>query len=109
MENLTFIDNLAAGDPPIPADGILSRTLLKNEHAKLVWFGFAAGESLSEHTAAVPAILYFVEGEAACTFGEEKKQARAGTWVYMPARLPHSITAQTPLVMALLLLEGGSA
>jgi hypothetical protein len=34
-----------------PAEGILSRTLYAHDRLKVVGFGFAAGEELSEHTA----------------------------------------------------------
>lgn len=41
-----------------PAEGILSRTLYK-----VIGFGFATGEELSEHTAQMPAVMYFLSGE----------------------------------------------
>jgi len=37
-----------------PAKGILSRTLFNDEKLKVVLFGFAQGEELSEHTASIP-------------------------------------------------------
>ena len=88
-----------------PADSILSRTLFKDEHARMILFGFAQGQELSEHTASMPAILYFVKGEASLTLGEEYKTARPGTWVHMDPHLPHSIYAKTPVVMVLILIE----
>jgi hypothetical protein len=36
--------------------------------------------------------------------GEETMQARPGTWVHMAAHLPHSILAQTPVLMLLIML-----
>ncbi len=88
-----------------PADGILSRTLLNDDHVKVVAFGFAAGEELSEHTAASPALLHVLQGEATLTLGTDSHPAATGTWVHMPAQLPHSIRAQTPVVLLLLLLK----
>jgi quercetin dioxygenase-like cupin family protein len=73
---------------------------------KAVLFGFAPGQELSEHTAAAPAILHFVRGEARLTLGGDVTEARAGAWVHMPAQLPHSVFARTPVVMLLLLLKG---
>ena len=57
-----FIDLAKEAEPP--ADGILSRTLFNDDHVKAVIFGFGQGEELSEHTASMPAILHFIQGEA---------------------------------------------
>ncbi len=88
-----------------PADGILSRTLLNVAGLKVVAFGFAVGEELSEHTASMPAVLQILEGEATLTLGQDRREAGPGTWVYMPAQLPHSVHAKTPVVLLLLLLK----
>lgn len=47
-----------------PAESILSRTVFQDDRIKAVVFGFGQGQELSEHTAAKPAMLYFVKGEA---------------------------------------------
>src|SRR5262249_5536837 len=52
---------------PAPAEGILSRTLCADDRLKVVGFGFAAGEELSEHTAQTPAVMHFGSGEASPT------------------------------------------
>jgi quercetin dioxygenase-like cupin family protein len=90
-----------------PADGTLSRTIHQDEDLKAVLFGFAADQELSEHTAAMPAIMHFLSGEANVTLGSDHFEAGAGSWIYMPAQLPHSIEAKTPVVMLLLLLKQG--
>jgi quercetin dioxygenase-like cupin family protein len=100
----TFVADLLALMPEIPADTILSRTIYKDDQVKGTLFGFAAGQELSEHTAARPALLHFLAGEAQLTLGDDTLQARPGAWTYMPAHLPHSIVAETPVVMLLLLL-----
>ena len=88
-----------------PEKGILSRTLFTDDRVKAVIFGFGQGEELSEHTASMPAILYFVQGEAKLTLGDDTLEARPGTWVHMPTNQRHSIQAKTPVVMLLLLLK----
>lgn len=87
-------------------DSTISRTIYQDDQIKAVLFGFAAGQELSEHTAATPAIMHFVQGEARMTLGQEVVEAKPGTWVHMPARLPHSLQAHTPVIMLLLLLRG---
>ena len=103
-----FIANLQEQTPPIPADSIVSRTLHSDDDVKVILFGFAAGQELSEHTAAMPAMLYFVQGEADLTLGEDSLAAQAGAWAHMPPHLPHSIVAKTPVVMLLLMFKSGA-
>lgn len=104
MTSFTHILDLAKEAAP-PADGILSRTIFQDEKIKAVLFGFSQGQELSEHTAAKPALLYFVSGEATLGLGGDVQEAQAGTWVHMPAQLKHSIKAKSPLVMLLVLLK----
>lgn len=98
-----FADLVAEVEPP--SDGTLSRTIYQDDQLKAVLFGFAAGQELSEHTASMPAIMHFLRGEANVSLGPDTHQANAGTWIHMPAQLPHSIHAKTPTVMLLLLLK----
>ncbi|MDJ0752067.1 MAG: cupin domain-containing protein [Ardenticatenaceae bacterium] len=89
----------------IPEQSIVSTTLAKSPHVKPVLFRFAAGESLSEHTSTYPAVLLFLSGRAAVTLGEDSHEVETGAWIYMPPNLPHSITAHTPVVMLLEMID----
>ena len=100
----THVSDLAREVQP-PDKGILSRTLYNDDRLKAVLFAFAQGEELSEHTASMPAVLHFLQGEANLTLGDDTLEARPGTWVHMPKGLRHSIQAKTPVVMLLLLLK----
>lgn len=100
----THFNDLAREVPP-PEKGILSRTLFNDDRVKVVLFGFAQDEELSEHTASMPAILHFIQGEATVTLGDDRHDAKPGTWVHMPTGQRHSIRAKTPAVMLLLLLK----
>ena len=93
----------------IPSNGILSRTVYGDTTISVVLFGFDAGQELSEHTAARPALLHLLRGEARLTLGGDTIEGRAGTRVHMPANLPHSVHATTPLVMQLVLLPSSHA
>ena len=104
MTTYTHILDLAKESEP-PADGILSKTIYQDDQIKAVVFGFGKGQELSEHTAAKPAMLFFVKGEATVGLGDDMQEAQAGTWVHMPAGLKHSIKAKTPVVMLLVLLK----
>jgi quercetin dioxygenase-like cupin family protein len=100
----THITNLAKEVEP-PEDGILTRTLFNDDNVKAVIFGFGQREELSEHTASMPAILHFLQGEATLTLGDDTIEAQPGTWVHMPANLKHSVKTTTPVVMLLLLIK----
>jgi quercetin dioxygenase-like cupin family protein len=98
-----FLDLAKEAEPP--ADGILSKTIYQDDQIKAVVFGFGQGQELSEHTAAKPAMLFFVKGEASVGLGDDMQEAQAGTWVHMPVGLKHSIKAKTPMVMLLVLMK----
>ena len=98
----TLISDLAKEAQP-PEKGILSRTIYNDDRVKAVLFGFAQGEELSEHTASMPAVLQFIQGEATVTLGDDRHEATAGTWIHMLTGLKHSIQAKTPVVMLLFL------
>jgi quercetin dioxygenase-like cupin family protein len=105
MSDYIFFTALSGMAAEVPPDSILSRTLYETESVKAILFDFAKGQELSEHASALPAILYFLSGEAALRLGGEEREARAGTWVDMPPHLPHSILANTPVTMLLLLIK----
>ena len=102
--NYSLIADLADLLPEISEDTIISRSVYQDDQVRAIIFGFAAGQELSEHTAARPAILHFLKGEAELTLGNDASVARPGTWDHMPAHLPHSILAKTEVVMLLLML-----
>ena len=100
-----YYADLADQLPAITPDTIVSRTLYDGDQVRAVIFGFAAGQELSEHTASKRALLYFVRGQASLTLGGDAKTAGPGTFVDMPPNLPHSVVAETELVMLLLLID----
>jgi len=89
----------------VPENGTLSRTLYNDDKVKVLVFGFAPGQELSAHTAPMPATLYFAQGEAEVTLGEEKMNASAGTFVYMAPQLTHGILAKTATIMLLTMVK----
>ncbi len=98
-----------AGVLEVPAAGTLSRTLHQDDDVKVVVFGFAAGEELSEHTSSRPAIIQVLRGELALTLAGEPVTAREGAWIHMAAGLRHAVHARVPSVMLLTLLRPGAA
>lgn len=103
VNELVYIENLENLIDEFPPDSILSRTVYQDDSIKTILFGFQPGQELSEHTASVPAVLHFIEGEAELTLGEESTSALEGTWVHLPPDLPHSVLAKTKVLMLLTL------
>jgi quercetin dioxygenase-like cupin family protein len=105
----TYFADLAAEMGEIAADSIVSRTLYADDSLKVILFGFAPGQELSEHTASMPAVIHILDGKAGLTLGGEARPAGPGTWVRMPAGMRHSVRAETRVVMLLLLLKAGES
>lgn len=101
----TLFPNIRQTITEIQPDSILSRTVLANERLKVIMFGFAEGQELSEHTSTKQAILHFIEGEARLVLGKDEFEAHPGTWVRMDPNLAHSVFARSPVVMLLIMLE----
>ena len=105
MPDYTLIPDLEELIDAIQPESITSRTFYKGDSLKAILFGFDIGQELSEHTSSVAAVIQIVQGEATVTLGDDIHELAAGAWMHMPPRLKHSITAKTPLLMLLLMVE----
>ncbi|MCC6484640.1 MAG: cupin domain-containing protein [Armatimonadetes bacterium] len=81
--------------------GIVSKTLVDEPFTKVVLFGFAKGQSLSEHTASMPAIIHILSGRGEVLMGTERHQAQAGSYFFMTPQTVHAIEAAEDMVMLL--------
>ena len=100
-----FYPDLAA-EASVPRRGIHSQTLSDADGVELVLFALAAGERLSEHTAARPAIVHVLSGAGELTVAGDLHELAAGSWLRMAQRTPHALVAHTDMVFALYLLPG---
>ena len=105
MAQYTWFENLSALVGETMPDSITSRTIYQDEALKVIVFGFAAGQSLSEHTASMPATVHILSGEGTVTMAGETHTVQAGAWFHMDAQLPHSVVAVTPLTMLLMMVK----
>jgi quercetin dioxygenase-like cupin family protein len=87
-------------------DGIVSKTIVDESAVKALIMAFAPGQSLSEHTAGVPASIHILKGHASVLLGDERHDAPAGTYIYMPAGLKHAVDAIDEMVFLLHLHKG---
>ncbi len=106
MENIHIVvEDLLKRLPEVPGDAVLSQTLIKDEKTDITLFSFAAGQELTEHTSPYRAIVEVLKGEGSMILGKDVTAINAGSWIYMPPDLPHSLKTTTPLVMLLTLIK----
>ena len=100
----TLIPDVMTAVTEIPPDSIVSRTVYQSKTLRVILFGFAAGQELSEHTSTKEAILHFLAGTAAVTLGEDAVTAQPGTFIRMAPNLQHSVRAVSETRMALYMI-----
>lgn len=99
----TFFPDLTAEAAPVTR-GIHSQTLTKGDGVEVVLFTLAAGEELSEHTSARPAIVHVLRGSGSLTVAGDAHAIGPGAWLRMAARTQHALVADGELIFALYLL-----
>ncbi len=82
---------------------VVSRTIIKRPGGTVTLFAFAAGESLSEHTAPFDALVEILDGEAEITVDGKKHVLAAGEALNMPPNIPHALKAAKRFKMLLTL------
>jgi len=101
QEKLTSL----AQETQFAPNGIVSRTLLKTAAGRVVLFGFAQGQELTEHTSTQHALVQVLSG--ACEFSLYGKThgLKAGDLLYMPPGAPHAVKATEQFSMLLTLFK----
>jgi len=85
------------------ANGIVSRTLLRTGNMRMVLFGFAEGQELTEHTSTQSAVVQILSGECEFSLAGKPHPVKAGDLIYLPPNLPHAISATKQFSMLLTL------
>ena len=84
-------------------NGIVSRTLLRTANSRVVLFGFAEGQELTEHTSTQHALVQVLSGECEFSLAGAAHKLKTGDLLYMPPNLPHAAKATTKFSMLLTL------
>ncbi len=85
------------------SNGIVSRTLLRTESLRVVLFGFAEGQELTEHTSTQHALVQILSGECEFSLAGEAHKLKTGDFLYMQPNLPHAVKATQQFSMLLTL------
>jgi quercetin dioxygenase-like cupin family protein len=83
---------------------VVSKVIYRDETMNVTVFGFDAGEGLTEHTAARPALLEVVSGRLELTVESQTYDAGPGFWLRMGKGASHALLAKEPTVMLLALI-----
>ena len=105
MSHVTIED--VAKTVTIQPGAVVSKVIHRDGDLDVTVFAFDAGEGLTEHTAARPAIVQVLTGRLQLTTEGEDVNAVPGTWIYMSPGAQHAIVAMEPTVMLLTLLRPG--
>jgi quercetin dioxygenase-like cupin family protein len=85
------------------ANGIVSRTLLRTAGTRVVLFGFAEGQELTEHTSTQNALIQILSGDCEFSLAGKPHVLKGGDLLFMPAHLPHAVRATKQFSMLLTL------
>lgn len=84
---------------------VVSRTLIDKQVGTVTLFAFDQDQGLSEHTAPYDAFVQVLDGTAAITIDGAVQQVAAGQMIIMPANVPHSLRAEVPFKMLLVMIR----
>lgn len=87
------------------SNGIASRTLLRTASSRVVLFGFADGQELTEHTSTQHALIQILSGECEFSLDGKPQNLKSGDLLYMPPNLPHAVRATKQFSMLLTLFK----
>ena len=88
-------------------NGIVSRTVLRTPGSRVVLFGFAEGQELTEHTSTQHALIQILSGECEFSLAGKPRVMKGGELLYLPPHLRHAVRATKQFSMLLTLSKPG--
>ena len=87
-----------------PKEGVLSKSIHKNNKADLTLFCMARGSVISEHTSTKHASVYIVEGNGEFKLSGKSIKMSPGTIIFMKENEVHSLKAEenTSFILSLI-------
>lgn len=87
--------------PTTHLPNVPGRAIYADLTVKIQLLPFRAGQILTECVTPHAAIVQVLTGKGQITLGPDKKSLQAGSWMRLLGGLPHSIQAETDLVLLL--------
>jgi quercetin dioxygenase-like cupin family protein len=94
-----------AAETQFAPNGIVSRTLLRTSQWRVILFGFAEGQELTEHTSTQNALIQILSGECEFSLAGKPHALQSGDLLFMPAAMPHAVRATKQFSMLLSLFQ----
>ncbi len=89
-------------DPAAP-ESTVSRSILREDNARVTLFSFAAGQELTPHTNRRRALVQILSGRCDFFYNDTWQRLEAGTLLHLPPDHPHAVRAPEPFTMMLTL------
>ena len=86
-------------------NGIVSRTLLRTPTTRVVLFGFAEGQELTEHTSTQHALVQVLSGECEFSLAGKPHSLKSGDFLHITPNVPHAVKATKQFSMLLTLFK----
>jgi quercetin dioxygenase-like cupin family protein len=89
-------------------NGVVSRTLVNTGQCRVVLFGFAEGQELTEHTSTQHALVQILSGECDFSLNGQWHALKPGSLLHMPPNVPHAVRGTQAFSMLLTLVKPGT-
>jgi quercetin dioxygenase-like cupin family protein len=90
---------------PVVAESTTSRVLVTNDVMRIVQFTFDAGEMLTEHASPRAVAVQLVSGRMLFTVDGTERAMGEGDVIYLAPNATHSLVAETPCRMTLVMVD----
>ena len=87
-----------------PAQGIVSKSIIKNSKIDITLFCMATGTDISEHTSTRDGIVYVLEGNGTFNLEGKKIKMEKGVIINMLSNAKHSLSAKENTSFLLMLI-----
>lgn len=84
---------------------VVSRTIIDAPEGTVTVFAFAKGQRLSTHSAPYNALVEVIDGTGVFQIEDKVFYIECGNQLIMPANKPHSVTAEEPFKMTLIMIK----
>lgn len=89
-----------------PREGVFSKVLAKTDISNHTLMCLAKGSDISEHTSTREAAVTVLKGKGTFVLNGKNIPMKPGTFIFMPANAPHSLSASEDLAILLSLSSG---
>ena len=94
---------------PVQAEATTSRVVINNPLVRVVYFAFDTGELLTDHSSPRAVVVQLLTGAIRFTFDGTEHAMAAGDAIYLAPGVQHSLVADAPSHLSLVMVDLGAA